>query len=36
MIARVRDFAELCGGRYTGEDLACTGVSTDTRSAAAR
>jgi UDP-N-acetylmuramoyl-tripeptide--D-alanyl-D-alanine ligase len=32
MIARVRDFALLCGGRYTGEDLACSGVSTDTRS----
>lgn len=32
MIARVREFAELCGGRYSGEDQACIGVSTDTRS----
>ena len=31
MIARVREFAELSGGRYTGEDHACAGVSTDTR-----
>ena len=32
MIARVREFAELSGGRYSGADHACAGVSTDTRS----
>ena len=32
MIATVRQFADLCGGRYSGADLACSGVSTDTRS----
>jgi UDP-N-acetylmuramoyl-tripeptide--D-alanyl-D-alanine ligase len=31
MIARVREFADLCGGRYSGADLPCSGVSTDTR-----
>jgi UDP-N-acetylmuramoyl-tripeptide--D-alanyl-D-alanine ligase len=31
VIARVREFAELSGGRYAGEDHACAGVSTDTR-----
>jgi UDP-N-acetylmuramoyl-tripeptide--D-alanyl-D-alanine ligase len=30
----LRDFAATCGGRYTGEDLAYTGVNTDTRSLA--
>src|SRR5687768_16400144 len=27
----LRDFASLCGGRYTGEDRAWTGVNNDTR-----
>jgi UDP-N-acetylmuramoyl-tripeptide--D-alanyl-D-alanine ligase len=31
VIARVREFADLCGGRYAGKDQACIGVSTDTR-----
>ena len=31
MIASVREFALLCGGRYAGADNACIGVSTDTR-----
>jgi UDP-N-acetylmuramoyl-tripeptide--D-alanyl-D-alanine ligase len=31
MTPSVRAFAELCGGRYSGEDRACAGVSTDTR-----
>jgi UDP-N-acetylmuramoyl-tripeptide--D-alanyl-D-alanine ligase len=31
MIASVREFANLCGGRYSGSDSACIGVSTDTR-----
>jgi UDP-N-acetylmuramoyl-tripeptide--D-alanyl-D-alanine ligase len=31
MIASVRQFAQLCGGRYSGADNACNGVSTDTR-----
>ena len=30
----LRDFAAMCGGRYAGEDLAYTGVGTDTRSLA--
>jgi len=30
----LRDFAQLCGGRYAGEDLAYTGVGTDTRTLA--
>jgi UDP-N-acetylmuramoyl-tripeptide--D-alanyl-D-alanine ligase len=31
MIASVRQFADLCGGRYSGADQSCSGVSTDTR-----
>jgi UDP-N-acetylmuramoyl-tripeptide--D-alanyl-D-alanine ligase len=31
----LRDFATLCGGRYSGEDLPYTGVNTDTRTLAA-
>ncbi len=31
----LRDFAALCGGRYTGADLAYTGVGTDTRTLSA-
>jgi UDP-N-acetylmuramoyl-tripeptide--D-alanyl-D-alanine ligase len=31
MIASVREFADLCGGRYAGADHACSGVNTDTR-----
>ncbi len=30
----LRDFANLCGGRYAGADLAYTGVATDTRTIA--
>ncbi|MEO8308843.1 MAG: UDP-N-acetylmuramoyl-tripeptide--D-alanyl-D-alanine ligase [Pseudomonadota bacterium] len=32
MIASVHEFAALCGGRYSGADNACNGISTDTRS----
>jgi UDP-N-acetylmuramoyl-tripeptide--D-alanyl-D-alanine ligase len=31
MISSVREFADLCGGRYSGVDHACSGVNTDTR-----